>query len=52
MCGIVGGVVTNISDDLIDCLKFLEYRGYDSAGVATLSHDSINCTNVKEKSTN
>ena len=40
MCGIVGGVtqrpVTNI---LIDGLKRLEYRGYDSAGLSLISDD-------------
>ena len=37
MCGIVGGVSKkNITSILIDGLKRLEYRGYDSAGVVTL----------------
>jgi glucosamine--fructose-6-phosphate aminotransferase (isomerizing) len=35
MCGIVGYVGTkSASPILLDCLKRLEYRGYDSAGVA------------------
>jgi len=35
MCGIAGYVgYRNASDVLIDCLKRLEYRGYDSAGIA------------------
>lgn len=35
MCGIVGAVSNrNVRDILIDGLKRLEYRGYDSAGVA------------------
>jgi glucosamine--fructose-6-phosphate aminotransferase (isomerizing) len=37
MCGIVGGVSKkNITPILVDGLKRLEYRGYDSAGVVTL----------------
>ncbi len=37
MCGIVGGVSKkNITPILIDGLKRLEYRGYDSAGVVIL----------------
>jgi glutamine---fructose-6-phosphate transaminase (isomerizing) len=37
MCGIVGIVGTEpAAPQLIDALKRLEYRGYDSAGVATL----------------
>lgn len=37
MCGIVGIVGRqNVADLLVDSLKRLEYRGYDSAGVATL----------------
>jgi glucosamine--fructose-6-phosphate aminotransferase (isomerizing) len=38
MCGIVGGVAErNISNILIEGLKRLEYRGYDSAGVALIN---------------
>ena len=37
MCGIVGFVGTNkVKDVLLDGLKELEYRGYDSAGIAVL----------------
>lgn len=37
MCGIVGITSThNISNILIECLKRLEYRGYDSAGLALI----------------
>tara|TARA_B100001094_G_scaffold283984_1_gene297120 strand:+ start:12516 stop:14345 length:1830 start_codon:yes stop_codon:yes gene_type:complete len=37
MCGIVGACAQrNVADILIEGLKRLEYRGYDSAGVATL----------------
>jgi len=41
MCGIVGGICkNNIIPVLIDGLKKLEYRGYDSAGVVVLSKDN------------
>ena len=37
MCGIVGILGTKpVADDLVDALRRLEYRGYDSAGVATV----------------
>ncbi|ABD88156.1 glutamine--fructose-6-phosphate transaminase (isomerizing) [Rhodopseudomonas palustris] len=37
MCGIVGILGHGpVADQLVDSLKRLEYRGYDSAGVATL----------------
>ena len=36
MCGIVGAVgLVNCGDTLLDALRRLEYRGYDSAGIAT-----------------
>ncbi|MCG6122809.1 MAG: glutamine--fructose-6-phosphate transaminase (isomerizing) [Microvirga sp.] len=37
MCGIVGIIGTSaVSGRMVDALKRLEYRGYDSAGIATL----------------
>ena len=37
MCGIVGAVASrNVAPTLIDGLKRLEYRGYDSAGLAVI----------------
>src|SRR4029079_8668382 len=37
MCGIVGIVGREpVAIQLVDALKRLEYRGYDSAGIATL----------------
>ena len=37
MCGIVGAVASrNVTPTLIDGLKRLEYRGYDSAGLAVI----------------
>jgi len=44
MCGIVGAVAErNVVQILLEGLRRLEYRGYDSAGVALLrkSHDSL-----------
>ena len=42
MCGIVG-ILGNrpVAGQLVDALKRLEYRGYDSAGVATLEKGSL-----------
>jgi glucosamine--fructose-6-phosphate aminotransferase (isomerizing) len=43
MCGIIG--ITShkpVSASIINSLKKLEYRGYDSAGIATLSNGFIN----------
>jgi glucosamine--fructose-6-phosphate aminotransferase (isomerizing) len=42
MCGIVGIIgVEPVAPRMIDALKRLEYRGYDSAGVATLENGAI-----------
>jgi len=39
MCGIVGILgLAPVAGHLVDALKRLEYRGYDSAGIATLDH--------------
>lgn len=39
MCGIVGAVASrDISPILLDGLRRLEYRGYDSAGLAVIDH--------------
>jgi len=41
MCGIVGGICkNNITPLLLEGLKRLEYRGYDSAGVVVLDKDN------------
>ena len=44
MCGIVG-IVSNktVSTRLIECLKKLEYRGYDSAGLALINDEQNLC---------
>lgn len=42
MCGIVGGIAErNISEILLEGLKRLEYRGYDSAGLAIISNGTV-----------
>jgi glucosamine--fructose-6-phosphate aminotransferase (isomerizing) len=42
MCGIVGAVAErNIERVLLDGLKRLEYRGYDSAGIAVVTFDDV-----------
>lgn len=43
MCGIIGivGAESDAAPMLLDALKRLEYRGYDSAGIATLSGGKI-----------
>jgi glucosamine--fructose-6-phosphate aminotransferase (isomerizing) len=42
MCGIIGILGTApVAEQLVDSLKRLEYRGYDSAGVATLEGDHL-----------
>ncbi len=42
MCGIVGIIGREaVAGELVDALKRLEYRGYDSAGIATLEHGHL-----------
>ncbi|MFN7038115.1 MAG: glutamine--fructose-6-phosphate transaminase (isomerizing) [Alphaproteobacteria bacterium] len=43
MCGIIG-IISNklVAEDLIAGLKRLEYRGYDSAGIALIENGKIN----------
>lgn len=42
MCGIVGGIAErNLAQILVEGLKRLEYRGYDSAGISLLGDDQI-----------
>ena len=42
MCGIVGGIANrDISAVLLEGLRRLEYRGYDSAGMAVLTNGTI-----------
>jgi glucosamine--fructose-6-phosphate aminotransferase (isomerizing) len=42
MCGIVGILGKGpVATNLVDALRRLEYRGYDSAGVATIEHGAL-----------
>ena len=45
MCGIFGVIANsdNVKDQIFDGLRKLEYRGYDSSGIATIHNDQINC---------
>jgi glucosamine--fructose-6-phosphate aminotransferase (isomerizing) len=50
MCGIIGIVgKTPVQDRLIDSLKRLEYRGYDSAGIAGLTDARLERRRAKGK---
>ncbi|MGD9345249.1 MAG: glutamine--fructose-6-phosphate transaminase (isomerizing) [Candidatus Aminicenantes bacterium] len=50
MCGIIGYIGPNdIVPLLIDGLKKLEYRGYDSAGIAVVDSGQLNLHRVKGK---
>lgn len=43
MCGIVGAVAQrDVAEILIEGLRRLEYRGYDSAGIAIINDDELN----------
>ena len=49
MCGIVGAIAEReVSEILLEGLKRLEYRGYDSAGIALLN-ESRSTVNVLKK---
>jgi glucosamine--fructose-6-phosphate aminotransferase (isomerizing) len=50
MCGIVGYIGTRpASDILLEGLRKLEYRGYDSAGIATVSEGQLTRVRAKGK---
>lgn len=53
MCGIVGCILKNDDDDvapiLFDCISKLEYRGYDSIGLATYDENKIHIKKDKGK---
>lgn len=47
MCGIVGYIGRNRAEDyLLESLEMLEYRGYDSAGIAVLSNGRVRLDKV------
>jgi glutamine---fructose-6-phosphate transaminase (isomerizing) len=50
MCGIVGYIGTQTATGiLVSGLERLEYRGYDSAGIATIMEGQLHCTRAKGK---
>ncbi len=50
MCGIVGYIGTQAASSiLLEGLQKLEYRGYDSAGVALVEGNAIHCIRAKGK---
>ena len=53
MCGIVGYIGTKAASGiLLEGLRKLEYRGYDSAGIATILDDQVHCVRAKGKLNN
>jgi glucosamine--fructose-6-phosphate aminotransferase (isomerizing) len=53
MCGIVGIVgQTPVAPLIVDALKRLEYRGYDSAGVATVEKGELSRRRAEGKLVN
>ncbi|MGY9015586.1 MAG: glutamine--fructose-6-phosphate transaminase (isomerizing) [Rhodospirillales bacterium] len=53
MCGIIGIIgKSDVAPLLLEALKRLEYRGYDSAGIATLSTGEIDCRRAQGKLVN
>ncbi|MDO5351610.1 MAG: glutamine--fructose-6-phosphate transaminase (isomerizing) [Succinatimonas sp.] len=50
MCGIVGATAQrDVAPILLTGLSRLEYRGYDSAGICTLSQNNFNCLKTTSK---
>ena len=53
MCGIIGILgKSDVQDSLVDGLSRLEYRGYDSAGVAIMSNARVSVTKAVGKLAN
>ncbi len=53
MCGIVGYIGTKAASGiLLEGLRKLEYRGYDSAGIATILEGEVHCVRAKGKLNN
>ncbi len=53
MCGIVGIIGSQpVANSIVDALRRLEYRGYDSAGVATLEANSMKRLRAQGKLSN
>ena len=50
MCGIIGIASSKpVVSNIISSLKKLEYRGYDSAGIATFSNNLLMKLSAKEE---
>lgn len=50
MCGIVGAVAQrDVAPILLEGLSRLEYRGYDSCGICTISNKALRCIKTTEK---
>ena len=51
MCGIIAGAIKNSSIQplLLNGLNYLQYRGYDSAGIATVTEGRLDCRKVSGK---
>ena len=47
MCGIVGYIGKEVEDVIVSKLKKLEYRGYDSAGIAVSCADGYKVFKAK-----
>ena len=53
MCGIIGiSAKADVSNDILNCLKSLSYRGYDSAGMAMVGDGQISERKIKGKVSN
>ena len=53
MCGIIGIIAKDaVAAGLLEGLRRLEYRGYDSAGIATLVNGRIECRRAEGKLVN
>src|SRR5437899_7920203 len=53
MCGIIGIIAKEaVANGLLEGLRRLEYRGYDSAGIATLVNGRIECRRAEGKLVN
>src|SRR6266699_1430883 len=53
MCGIIGIIAKEtVAAGLLEGLRLLEYRGYDSAGIGTLVHGRIECRRAEGKLVN
>lgn len=48
MCGIMGGIAQrNVAPVLLEGLKRMEYRGYDSAGIAVISDEDMSLKRLR-----